>query len=168
MAEIDLERLNQVELQFGGLRFEVYYTRYFGPTTRVFGRRGDEWVEMLRFDDFVGVPHYHAPADDDNAIMLSVAEIGEPRLFYTDILVNKLAETVEPLGFGDIVSTVDMPVVVQNLPTLHAAMSSVLPQGFSRVDGDGLQDSDPERAVTRAEMFAKAQAAMAAAHASDA
>jgi hypothetical protein len=164
MAEIDLERLNQVELQFGGLRFEVYYTRYFGPTTRVFGQRDDEWVEMLRFDDFVGVPHYHAPADDDNAIMLKVADIGEPLEFYSDILVNKLSDTITPLGFGDIVATVDAPVVKQNMPTLQAAMSSVLPEGFSRVPGDSLQDSDPDRAVTRAEMFAAAQAAMAAKH----
>jgi len=167
MAEIDLERLNQVELTFGGLRFEVYYTRYFGPTTRVFGQRQGDWVEMLRFDDFVGVPHYHAPADDDNAIMLDVAAQGEPIEFYSDILMNKLEDMITPLGFGDVVPAIEPAVVKQNLPTLRAAMSSVLPDGFSRIPGECLQDSDHDRAVTRAEMFAAAQAAMAAKHAHD-
>lgn len=162
MAEVDLERLNQVELQFGGLRFEVYYTRYFGPTTRVFGQRSGDWVEMLRFDDFVGLPHYHAPADDDNAIMLDVSTQGEPIEFYLDVLSSKLAEVITPLGFDDVLSGVDAEGVNKNLPTLRAAMSSVLPDGFSRVQGDTLQDSDEARAVTRAEMFAAAQAQMAA------
>ncbi len=168
MAEIDLERLNQVELQFGGLKFEVYYTRYFGPTTRVFGKQSAEWVEMLRFDDFVDVPHYHAPAESDVAIMLDVPSQGEPIEFYMDVLSNKMEEMLSPLGFGDVVPTIDGQVVKQNLPTLRAAMSSVLPDGFSRTKGECLHDSDPDRKVTRAEMFAKAQAAMAAAHAADA
>ena len=120
MAEIDLERLNQVELQFGGLKFEVYYTRYFGPTTRVFGKQSDEWVEMLRFDDFVDVPHYHAPAESDVAIMLDVSTQGEPIEFYMDVLSNKMEETLAPLGFGDVVPTIDDQVVKQNLPTLRA------------------------------------------------
>jgi hypothetical protein len=168
MAEIDLERLNQVELQFGGLKFEVYYTRYFGPTTRVFGTQNDEWVEMLRFDDFVDVPHYHAPAESDVAIMLDVPTQGEPIEFYMDVLSSKLPETISPLGFGDVLPTIDRQVVIQNLPTLRAAMSSVLPEGFNRTKGECLHDSDPDRGVTRAEMFAKAQAAIAAAHAADA
>ncbi len=62
MAEIDIERLNQVVLEFGGVRFETYYTRNFGSSTRLFGKVNGEWAEMLRFDDFVDIPHYHAPA----------------------------------------------------------------------------------------------------------
>jgi hypothetical protein len=168
MAEIDLERLNQVELQFGGLRFEVYYTRYFGPTTRVFGQQNGEWTEMLRFDDFVDVPHYHAPAESDVAIMLDVPTQGEPIEFYMDVLSSKLPEHLPGLGFGDVLPTIDNDVVRMNLPTLRAAMSSVLPEGFNRAKGECLHDSDADRGVTRAEMFAKAQAAMAAAHSADA
>jgi hypothetical protein len=160
MAEIDVERLNQIELQFGGLRFETYYTRYFGPTTRVFGRHQGDWEEMLRFDDFVGVPHYHAPAESDVAIMLNVAEHGEPIEFYLDVLSKRLPEILPGLGFEDVLPTLDHAVIDQNLEAVRTAMTTVLPVGFSRVAGEGLFDSDEDRSKTRAEMFAAAQADM--------
>ena len=120
---------------------------------------------MLRFDDFVDVPHYHAPAESDHAIMLDVKSQGEPIEFYMDVLTSKLPEILPDLGFADVLPTIDNDVVKTNLPTLRAAMSSVLPEGFHRTEGECLHDTDADRAVTRAEMFAAAQAAMAKAHA---
>ena len=35
-----------------------------GATLRVDGIVDGEWKEMLRFDDFIEKPHYHAPASD--------------------------------------------------------------------------------------------------------
>jgi hypothetical protein len=162
VAEIDIERLNQVELQFGGVRFETYYTRYFGTSTRLFGKVEGEWVEMLRFDDFVDVPHYHAPADDDNAIMVDAAEIGEPMPFFLDLIENKLPERLPQIGFGDVLPSIDLDRVKANIDLVRHAMNSVLPEGFSRVSGQTLRDSDEERGVTRKETFAKAMADMAA------
>ena len=160
MAEIDIERVNQVVLEFGGVRFEIYYTRYFGSSTRLFGKVKDEWVEMLRFDDFVGVPHYHAPADNDDAIMLDVTTVGEPMAFYLDTISTKLPEVLPKIGFGEVLPSIDLDRVKANLELVRYAMSSCLPEGFSRVRGQGLQDSDEERGVTRADMFAKAMAEM--------
>jgi hypothetical protein len=162
VAEIDIERLNQVELEFGGVRFETYYTRYFGTSTRLFGRVDGEWVEMLRFDDFVDVPHYHAPADDDNAIMVNVAETGEPMAFFLDIIETKLSDRLPAIGFGEVLPSIDQDRVRANLELVRYAMNSVLPEGFSRVPGQCLQDADEERGQTRKETFAKAMADMAA------
>src|ERR1700676_4313782 len=51
------------EFEFGGLRFNVAFRGEAGATLRVDGRVNGEWKELLRFDDFVDTPHYHAPAD---------------------------------------------------------------------------------------------------------
>jgi hypothetical protein len=160
MAEIDVERLNQVEMQFGGLRFETYYTRAFGASTRLFGMVGGEWEEMLRFDDFVGIPHYHQPASDDTAIMVDKDEHPEAMEFYLDIIANQLPDRLSAVGYADVLPTIDQDRVRANLELLRHAMSSVLPEGFYRVPGQFLQDSDEERVTTRAEMFAAAQAAL--------
>src|ERR1700738_5451369 len=54
------------ELEFGGLQFGVSF-REVGATLRVSGKVDGGWKEMLRFDDFVDIPHYHAPADGAQA-----------------------------------------------------------------------------------------------------
>jgi hypothetical protein len=160
MPEIDVERINQVEMQFGGVRFETYYTRYFGASTRLFGKVKGEWEELMRFDDFVGIPHYHQPASDDNARMLDNAEVPEAMEYFLNIIANELPERLASCGYADVVPSIDQERVKANLELVRHAMSSVLPEGFHRVPGKFLQDSQEDRAATRAEMFAKAQAAM--------
>jgi hypothetical protein len=61
-SEEDLRPQGQQVLEFGGLRFDVAFRAIGGATLRVDGQVDSEWKELLRFDDFIDVPHYHAPA----------------------------------------------------------------------------------------------------------
>jgi hypothetical protein len=130
-------RMNRQELEFGGLRFDVSFTGDFGATMRVYGRTGDEWTEMLRFDDFVDGPHYHAPADGPQ-INFDRA-LGEPLEWYIAQIRDDLPAWLTRSGFAEVLPTIDLQAVADNAGRLEAAMSDCLPPGFARVPGSGLQ-----------------------------
>jgi hypothetical protein len=153
-AKIAVPRDHQIALEFGGLRLEIYYTPNFGDSTRVFSS-AYPGRELLRFDDFVDAPHYHAPADDPEQIDLDVEAIGEPRQFFLDFLVRRLPEILPTIGFGHVLETLDLTEVQRHLGVVQAAMDSVLVEGFYRVDARGLQDSDRDRPQLRDEANAR-------------
>jgi hypothetical protein len=130
-------RLNQQELEFGGLRFDVSFTGEFGATMRVYGMVGDQWKEMLRFDDFVDGPHYHAPADGPQ-INFDRA-LGVPLDWYIAQIRDDLPEWLTRSGFADVVPTIDVQAVAANVDKVEEAMSACMPPGFCRVPGVGLQ-----------------------------
>jgi hypothetical protein len=125
------------EFEFGGLRFDVAFRLSAGATLRVLGHVDGEWKELLRFDDFVGVPHYHAPADADQ-INFDRAN-GDPLEWYLAQIGDHLAEWLTKAGFAEVVPNVDLAAVTANVDTLRAAMHSCVPAGFERVAGVGLQ-----------------------------
>jgi len=127
-------------LEFGGLRFEVSF-RKVGATLRVDGRVDGSWTEMLRFDDFVDQPHFHAPADGD-AIAFDQRSLGEPLEWYVTQIRDHLTEWLVKAGFAQVLPTIDVEVVSLNADRLTAAMNACLPTGFVRVPGKGLQRSD--------------------------
>jgi hypothetical protein len=143
-------RKHQIALEFGGLRLEVYFTGNFGASVIVFATARPE-IEMLRFDDFVDVPHYHAPGDDPHPTNLDVAEVGEPREFFLNYLAEKLPTVLDQIGFGDIIETLDFAEIARHLDAVRASLNTVLPDGFFRAPGTSLQDSDPERPRLRRE-----------------
>jgi hypothetical protein len=124
-------------LEFGGLRFEVSF-RDVGATLRVDGRVGDGWTEMLRFDDFVDSPHFHAPASGDSIAFDRTAH-GEPLAWYVEQIQEHLPEWLERSGFADVLTTIDVDEVSRNAPRLTEAMQACVPEGFVRVPGVGLQ-----------------------------
>lgn len=124
-------------LEFGGLRFEVSF-REVGATLRVDGKVQDHWTEMLRFDDFVDSPHFHAPASGD-AILFDRAAHGEPLAWYVEQIQDHLGEWLERSGFSEVLSTIDVDDVSRNAPRLTEAMEACVPEGFVRVPGVGLQ-----------------------------
>jgi hypothetical protein len=126
------------EFEFGGLRFEVAFRGNAGATLRVDGRVDGEWKEMLRFDDFVDLPHYHAPASADQ-INFDRAANGEPLQWYMAQIRDELPEWLRKAGFADVIPTIDMDVVVANLPEVSNAMETCIPESFVRVPGVGLQ-----------------------------
>jgi hypothetical protein len=143
-------RKHQISLEFGGLRLEVYFTGNFGASVVVFATARPE-IEMLRFDDFVDVPHYHAPGDDPHPINLHVADVGEPCEFFLNYLSENLPAILPQIGFGDIVETLDFAEIARHVDVVRASMTTVLPDGFFRTPGTSLQDSDPERPRLRQE-----------------
>lgn len=126
-------------LEFGGLRFEVSF-REVGATLRVDGKVDDRWTELLRFDDFVDSPHYHAPASGDS-IPFDRAADGEPLAWYVSQIRDHLPEWLEKSGFSGVLATIDLDEVSQNAGQITRAMEQVVPKGFVRVPGFGLQRS---------------------------
>ena len=134
----ELRPVGQQVLEFGGLRFDVAFRAIGGATLRVDGKVADEWKELLRFDDFIDVPHYHAPADAE-PINFDRATLGEPLAWYITQIRDHLPEWLEKSGFADVVPTVDMNEVVRNIDKVEKAMRDCVPEGFERVPGVGLQ-----------------------------
>jgi hypothetical protein len=159
--KIQVQRSHQIALEFGGLRVEVYYTQNFGASVRVFGA-SDPTRELLRFDDFVDTPHYHAPADNPEQINLDVSRDGEPREFFLHVIDEQLVDILAQIGFGDVVGTLDVHEIRRHLSVVRAAMDSVLVEGFHRTAGKCLQDSDPERPSLRDEANARFEARLRA------
>ena len=133
-------RLNQRELEFGGLRFDVYFTGTFGATMRLSGQVDGDWKELLRFDDFVDMPHYHAPADADQINYDSAN--GDPLEWYIAQIRDDLPEWLTKSGYAEVLPSVDFAVVSDNVGQLRDAMHDVVPEGFQRVPGVGLQRVD--------------------------
>ena len=130
---------NAEVLEFGGLRFEVSF-RDIGATLRVDGRVDGTWTELLRFDDFVEMPHFHAPADAD-ATLFDRA-LGEPLAWYVAQIRDHLSEWLERSGFGEVLETIDLDAIAANSDRLTEAMTACVPAGFVRIPGVGLSRSD--------------------------
>jgi hypothetical protein len=128
------------QLEFGSLRFDVSF-REVGATLRVDGRVGGTWTEMLRFDDFVDAPHFHAPASGE-AIPFDRTSLGEPLAWYVAQIRDHLPEWLDKAGFGGLLPTIDIEAISLSADRLTEAMNACVPAGFLRVPGIGLQRSE--------------------------
>ena len=133
-----MRAVNQQILEFGGLRFDVAFRAVAGATLRVDGTVDNEWKELLRFDDFIDVPHYHAPADA-HQINFDREALGEPLAWYIAQIRDHLPEWLTKSGFADVVPTIDMDAVRKNIGEVNDAMVNCVPEGFVRVPGIGIQ-----------------------------
>jgi hypothetical protein len=124
-------------LEFGGLRFKVYYSDR-GGTIRTYGQVNGEWIEMIRWDDFIDTPHYHVP-EEGPQIPFDRATLGEPLAWYVMQIRDHLPKWVVEAGYGDVVPTIDMDVVAQNAEKVGETLISIMPEEYHRVPGVGLQ-----------------------------
>jgi hypothetical protein len=145
-SEEELRPQGQQVLEFGGLRFDVAFRAIGGATLRVDGRVDNEWIELPRFDDFIDVPHYHAPADAEQ-INFDRATLGEPLAWYIAQIRDHLPEWLEKSGFSDVVPAVDMKEVADNIDKVEKAMRDCVPEGFVRVPGIGIQRVSESAAI---------------------
>jgi hypothetical protein len=136
-AEPDPRHQNERTFDLGGLRFHVYFTRDRGSTARVFGQVGGEWVQMLRFDDFVDGPHYHAPASEHQIDF--DRSLGEPLAWFTEQIRTNLPELLTKSGFAEVLPNIDLEAVEANADQVAEAMIDCVPVGFVRIAGVGLQ-----------------------------
>jgi hypothetical protein len=127
-------------LELGGLHFTTSF-REVGATLRVEGPVDGSWTELLRFDDFVDGPHYHAPASGD-PIAFDRRAYGEPLAWFVAQIRDHLGEWLERSGFGDLLPLIDLDAVRANADRITEAMTTCLPDGFVRVPGVGLQRTD--------------------------
>jgi hypothetical protein len=122
----------------GGLHFSVSFRAPAGATLRVSGDVDGARTELLRFDDFVDAPHYHAPASAD-PVMFDRAELGEPLEWFVGQLRDHLAELLTKAGFAGTLRDVDVDAVAGCAEHVRNAMIECVPEGYVRVPGLGLQ-----------------------------
>jgi hypothetical protein len=129
-----------VELLIGGLRFGVTFREVGaapGATLRVVAPVQDGWKEVLRFDDFVDAPHFHAPADGDS-IRFDPAN-GEPLEWYLAEIRDHLDYWLTTAGYPEVARAVDHDAIAAEIDRLRTAMYDCVPSGFERVRGVGLR-----------------------------
>jgi hypothetical protein len=124
-------------LEAGGLTFDVSF-REVGATLRVLAPIGDTHKELVRFDDFVDAPHYHAPADGPT-IKFDVASQGEPLEWIVGQLRDHLTELLTDAGFADLLPRVDPSAVAAQAGTIRQMLIDCVPDGYVRVRGKALQ-----------------------------
>jgi hypothetical protein len=126
------------DLEIGGLRFHAEFRAPSGATLRVYApsARGPE--ELLRFDDFVGSPHYHVPAEGE-PVKLDPGAVGDPLDWYVGQLKDHLEEMLTDGGFRDVLSVVDLGAVTEHVGDIRQMMVDCVPTGYVRTPGVGLQ-----------------------------
>jgi hypothetical protein len=127
-------------VESGRLRFEATFRAPAGATLRVFGEVEGHQEELLRFDDFVEDPHYHAPADGDQIAFDRTAK-GEPLVWFVAQIRDHLAELLTQAGFSAVLAGVDLDEVSASAEEIRQAMEECVPAGYVRVPGVGLQPS---------------------------
>jgi len=126
------------ELDLGGLHFAASFRGRAGATLRVFGRLEGVQTELLRFDDFIGGPHYHFPADAD-PIGFDQAALGEPLDWLVAQMRDHLARLLTDAGLAAVLPGVDLNAVTANAERIRKLMTDCLPEGYVRVSGVGLR-----------------------------
>jgi hypothetical protein len=131
-----------MELDIGGLRFSSSFRAPAGATLRVSTQFQGGWRELLRFDDFVEQPHFHVPASGD-ATMVDRQEEGAALDFFIALIRDQLGELLMRGGFSEVRETIDLDTVTNNVDRIRQAMIDVVPDGYTRVPGVGLQRAIP-------------------------
>jgi hypothetical protein len=92
---------------------------------------------MLRFDDFVDGPHFHAPAAGP-AIEFD-RSLGDPLTWYVAQIRDHLEEWIQRAGFEAVLPSIDVAEISKRAEELTNAMNACIPAGYVRVPGFGLQ-----------------------------
>jgi hypothetical protein len=130
------------EWDVGGLHFAVSFREPAGATFRLSGPVDGSRRELIRFDDFVDSPHYHAPADAEQ-IMFDRATLGEPLDWLVHQFSDHLEEFLTSAGFEAVLPLVDTRAVADSAERIRATMIACVPDGYVRVPGVGLQRDAP-------------------------
>ena len=126
------------EWDAGGLHFSVSFRAPAGATFRLSGPVDGQSKELVRFDDFVDSPHYHAPAEAD-PVAFDRARLGDPLEWLVDQFQNHAEELLTAAGFASLLPQLDTAAVAASGEQLRAAMIACVPAGYVRVPGVGLQ-----------------------------
>ena len=129
---------DEVDSDIGGLRFSVSFRAPAGVTLRVSAELENGRQEVLRFDDFVEKPHYHVPSSAD-ATIIDPKEVGAPLDFYIAQIRDNLRGLLVQGGFPQLAEAVDLAAVTRDVDLVRQSMIDIVPDGYVRVPGVGLQ-----------------------------
>jgi hypothetical protein len=126
------------EWDVGGLHFMASFRREAGATLRVYGEAGGGRTELLRFDDFVDSPHYHAPGGGP-AIEFDPATQGEPLEWLVTQVRDHLENWLGAAGFAAVAAELDLNAIAASADRIRTEMTECLPDDYVRLPGKGLQ-----------------------------
>lgn len=93
-----------------------------GVCIQVVGQVGGQETELLRFDCFDNVPHYHyGPARHNIRVMLDPTVTGNPIRWTIKQLATRLPSMLSRAGYEELAAQVDMAAVGSKLGELEAA-----------------------------------------------
>jgi hypothetical protein len=106
-------------IEAGAVTFALLYRNVGedrGVTIHVMGKPADQMTELLRFDCFEQVPHYHyAPLGRNERHNLDKVTAGDPLNWALGRLHARLPEMLEYAGFSDVASRLDADLVRSKL-----------------------------------------------------
>jgi hypothetical protein len=135
---LEVRRRDEIH-EYGGLRF-VVSSNDSGANLAVFGDVGHGLVEMVRFQDYVDDPHYHAPVG--GWVAFDREALGDPLSWWLTQLRDHFPLWLERSGFARVVGDVDFAAVNRYLPLVERAMTACLPSGYVREPGFGIRRID--------------------------
>lgn len=97
-------------LKVGGLRFAVQQRSTGddgGSSIEVYGDVEGRWLQVLRFDCFKKMPHYHAPASNDVRQKLGPSVVGDGLEWTLDQIRSHLPEMLTAAGFVELAGSVN-------------------------------------------------------------
>lgn len=107
----------------GGLDFQVENRRVGqdgGPSMQVLAEVDGERVQMLRFDMFDKVPHYHyAPMGKNERYNLDPLTIDDGIGWVINLLHEKLPKVIAKAGYETLATEASTQAVVKELPEIE-------------------------------------------------
>lgn len=109
MAQLEIRKGRDAELEVGGLRF-VACRREVGEfdggiSLNVWGPVDGTDRELLRFDFFRTRPHYHSPAENQAETLIEPAEGADAAAWGIETLTARAPELVSIAGFAALAET---------------------------------------------------------------
>ena len=112
-------------IEAGAVTFALLYRNVGedrGVTIHVMGRPAAEMTELLRFDCFENVPHYHyAPLGRNERHNLDKVTAGDPLNWALGRLRARLPEMLEYAGFSEVAGRLDADLVRSKLDEVAEA-----------------------------------------------
>ena len=124
-------RLNDIEIDLGGLHFEVYYIdagEEYGPVIRVFGEVEGKRVETVRFQAFHKEPHYHLSPQGPQ-IDMTVEEAKDALGWIMTQVREHLPQWLEKAGYAEVAKGVDAAALRLGWTQVRDAALASVPQG---------------------------------------
>ena len=118
-------------IQAGGLEFQMEHRTVGedgGPSMFVSGTVDGQQVEVLRFDMFYKVPHYHyGPRVKNMRYELDPLTHEDPIGWVISQLQSKLPKMVAKAGYEPLGQAIDQGAVIRSLPEIEQRWRAVLP-----------------------------------------
>lgn len=118
-------------VEMGGLRFVVSHRTLGdgdgGPTIEVYGDVQGTDTQVLRFDCFRKVPHYHMPPSSSEVLKLDPAAVGDGLEWSLTQIREHIPEMLSTAGFIELAEEVDRSALQRGWTRVKEAVDATAP-----------------------------------------